>query len=123
MTKELIMVGDKVLIEPNSGDNTTDGGLFLPQGIKEKEKVQYGKIVKIGPGYPVPDSSGHDQEPWSKSSDNKYFSLQASEGDFCIYLRDHVYEIQYEKKKFFVAPHSAILVLIKDSTKIAGVTL
>ena len=39
MNEELMLVGDKVLIEPDNTNNKTDGGLFLPQGVKEKEKV------------------------------------------------------------------------------------
>ncbi|MFH1768659.1 MAG: co-chaperone GroES family protein, partial [Candidatus Omnitrophota bacterium] len=55
MKKDLILVGDKVLIEPDEGQDRTDTGLYLPQGVKEKEKINTGKIVKTGPGYPVPD--------------------------------------------------------------------
>ncbi|MBN2120432.1 MAG: co-chaperone GroES [Candidatus Omnitrophica bacterium] len=112
MYKELILVGDKVLIEPQEDSDRTDAGLYLPQGVKEKEKVQAGRIVKVGPGYPVPDPSTLDQEPWlSSKNKDKYFPLQAQEGDYCIFLRDQGVEIQVEKKKYIVAPHSAILVL------------
>lgn len=116
MDKEIILVGDKVLIEPDDEESRTDSGLYLPQGVKEKEKVQTGKIVKTGPGYPVPDPSVLDQEPWvSSKSKDKYFPLQAKEGDYCIFLRDQGVEIQYNKKKYIVSPHAAILVLIRKN--------
>ena len=51
--RELIIIGDRVLITPDTGDKT-DSGLYLPPGLKEKEKVQSGYIVKIGPGYQLP---------------------------------------------------------------------
>ncbi|MDD5775052.1 MAG: co-chaperone GroES family protein, partial [Candidatus Omnitrophica bacterium] len=54
MEKELIVVGDRVLIDPDTEDEKTDTGLYLPQGVKEKEKVQAGTIIKTGPGYPMP---------------------------------------------------------------------
>jgi chaperonin GroES len=116
MEQEIILVGDKVLIEPDEEDGRTDSGLYLPQGVKEKEKVQTGAIVKAGPGYPVPDPSVLDSEPWltSKNKD-KYFPLQAKEGDYCIFLREQGVEIQYKKKKYIVAPHSAILALIRKT--------
>lgn len=117
MKKELIVVGDKVLIEPDEGEDRTDSGLYLPQGVKEKEKVQSGRIVKTGPGYPVPDPSLLDQEPWLKASKDKYFPLQAKEGDYCIFLRDQGIEIKFEKKRLIVVPHSAILVLTRQNLR------
>lgn len=121
--KEIILIGDKVLIEPLADNKKTDGGLYLPQGVKEKEKVQYGKIVRIGPGYPIIDPSMMNQEPWAESKSQQYFPLQACIGDECIYLRDQGFEVVYEKKKYYVIPHAAILILIRDNTKIGGVSL
>ncbi|MDP2923586.1 MAG: co-chaperone GroES family protein [Candidatus Omnitrophota bacterium] len=117
MPKELILVGDKVLISPDEGEGKTDAGLYLPQNVREKERVQAGRIVKIGPGYPVPDPSSLDNEPWAKTSKDKYFPLQANVGDYCIFLRDQGIEITFEKKRYIVASQSAILVLIRDNSK------
>ena len=115
MNEELILVGDKVLIQPQADSDRTEAGLYLPQGVKEKERVQVGKIVKIGPGYPVPDPSSLDQEPWLESKrKDKYFPLQAREGDSCIFLRDQGVEIEFKKNKYVVVPHSAILVIMRQ---------
>ena len=82
MKKELIVVGDRVLIEPDEGQDRTETGLYLPQGVKENEKVQSGTVIKIGPGYPIPDPADLEIEPWqSPKLENKYFPLQAKEGD------------------------------------------
>ena len=116
MKKELILVGDKVLIEPSREDDKTNTGLYLPQGIKEKEKVQIGRVISVGPGYPVPDPSLLQDEPWGKVKKDKYFPLQAQEGDHCMFLRDQGIEIEFERKKYIVAPHSAILLIIRNSS-------
>ena len=114
MKKEIIIVGDKVLIDPDEETNRTDYGLYLPQGVAEKEKVHSGKIIKTGPGYPVPDVSTLDSEPWvTQKPKDKYFPLQAREGDNCIYLKDAGIEIQFEKIKYVIVPQSAILALIR----------
>jgi len=114
--REIVLVGDKVLIEPDEREDKTDTGLYLPQGVKERERVNMGKIVKIGPGYPVADPAAFDQEPWkNKSAQDRYVPLQAQEGDYCMFLRDQGVEIEYEHKKYIVAPHSAILVLLRTS--------
>lgn len=116
MKKELIVVGDRVLIEPDEGTERTDAGLYLPQGVKEKEKVQSGRVVKTGPGYPIPDPSALEIEPWQTPKfDTHYFPLQAREGDYCIFLRSAGIEIEFEHKKYVVVPHSAILVLLRSN--------
>lgn len=115
MKKELIIVGDRVLVLPDSGGDRTDTGLYLPQGVKEKEKVQSGTIVKIGPGYPIPDPTALEVEPWQAPKfENKYFPLQAKEGDYCIFLRSSGIEIEFEAKNYIIVPHAAILVLLRD---------
>lgn len=115
MKKELIIVGDRVLILPDAGQDRTDTGLYLPQGVKEKEKVQSGTVVKTGPGYPIPDPAALEIEPWETPKfENKYFPLQAKEGDYCIFLRGSGIEIEFEGKKYIVISHSAILVIVRD---------
>lgn len=113
--KELIVVGDRVLIRPDESQNSTESGLYLPEGVKEKEKVQGGTIVRTGPGYPVPDPAALEREPWQTPKvDSYYFPLQAREGDYCIFLKNAGIEIEFEKKKYIVAPQSAVLVLLRN---------
>jgi co-chaperonin GroES (HSP10) len=115
MSKQLLLVGDKVLIEPDEGEKT-ESGLYLPQNVREREKVQTGKIVQIGPGYPVYDPALLEEEPWAtNNAKKKYFPLQAKLGDYCIFLRDQAIEITFNKKNYMVASQAAILVLIRDS--------
>lgn len=115
MAKELYVVGDRVLIIPDEGEDKTSFGLYLPQGVKDKEEVQSGKVVKVGPGYPIPDPAAMDAEPWeAPQAEKKYFPLQAKEGDYCIFLRKSAIEIEFESKKYVVVPHSAILVLLRS---------
>lgn len=114
--KEIIVVGDRVLIKPDENKLKTSHGLYLPQGVEEKEKVQTGFVVKIGPGYPLPDPGAAADEPWSKSqSDIKYLALQAEIGDFVIFLRKSGVEIEYEGEKFIIVPHHAILLIERNN--------
>ncbi len=87
--KKIILVGDKVLIAPDADAERTNHGLYLPPGVKEKEKVNSGVVVQVGPGYAVPNPHYLDQEQWSSPKDPiKYLPLQAEEGDFAVFLRD-----------------------------------
>ena len=115
-SKEIIVVGDRVLIQPDENKNKTAHGLYLPQGVEEKEKVQSGLIVKIGPGYPLPDPSTSSDEPWSKAqADIKYLALQAEVGDYVIFLRKSGVEIEYEGEKYIIVPHHSILLIERNN--------
>ncbi|MBI4429713.1 MAG: co-chaperone GroES [Ignavibacteriales bacterium] len=113
--RRLILVADKVLIAPDKESDRTQHGLYLPPGVKEKEKVQSGFVVNVGPGYAVPNPHFIDQEPWSTTPKDpvKYLPLQAEEGDYAIFLRDSAIEVEYENQKYLITPHSSILMLIR----------
>ena len=112
--KNLIIVGDRVLIRPKQPSEKTTSGLYLPPGVHEKEKVQTGYVVKVGPGYPVP-IPAEDEEPWKEADEQiKYIPLQAKEGDVAIFLQSGAYEVMYQKQKYFLVPQSSILLLERD---------
>jgi co-chaperonin GroES (HSP10) len=112
--KNLIIVGDRVLIEPDERMDRTSSGLYLPPTVKEKEKVMGGYVVKTGPGYAIHDPN-ISEEPWTvnKRKEVKYIPLQASEGDYAIFLKEAGVEIEFEGKKYLILPHSAILALVR----------
>ncbi|MBI3579291.1 MAG: co-chaperone GroES [Ignavibacteriales bacterium] len=113
----MILVGDKVLIAADQEQDRTALGLYLPPGVKEKEKVQSGIIVQVGPGYAVPNPHYIDQEQWSTTPKEpiKYLPLQAEEGDYALFLRDAAIEIEYDGAKYLIVNHSSILMLIRRS--------
>jgi len=125
MKQDLIVIGDRVLIKPDDENDKTNAGLYLPQGVKEKEKIQSGRIVKTGPGIPMPDPQSVEEEPWKNTykKDIKYLPLQAKENDHAIFLRNSAIEIEFKGTKYLIAPHSAILIIIRDkiSTMIKGI--
>ena len=113
--KTMLVVGDRVLIIPDGDRDRSEHGLYLPPGVKEREKVQSGYIVKVGPGYPVANPNFIDQESWSTSAKEpvKYIPLQAEEGDYAIFLREQAIEIEYDGTKYLIVGQGAILMLIR----------
>ena len=108
-----IVVGDRVLVKPQEESSRTSSGLYLPAGVAEKERVQSGYVIKVGPGYAT--SSEIDDEPWKESTSKvKYIPLQAREGDLAIFLRKEAVEIEFDKEKYLIVPQSAILLLIRN---------
>jgi len=111
---KFIMVGDRVLIKPKSPVSKTKTGLYLPPTVQENEKVHSGYVVKVGPGYPIPAMTDED-EPWKeKREDVKYVPLQAQVGDLAIYLHKSGFEIEFNKEKYIILPHAAIMMIIRD---------
>ena len=108
------VVGDRVLVKPRKESGRTNSGLYLPPGVREKEKIQYGYDVKSGPGYPIPLPIDND-EPWKKDEEKiKYVPLQVKEGDLAVFLQTGAYEVLYQGEKYFIVSQSSILMIERD---------
>jgi len=114
--RKIVLVGDKVLVSPDKNQERTEHGLYLPPGVKDKEKVQGGTVVQAGPGYAIANPNYIDQEPWSTSPREpvKYIPLQVEAGDYALFLRDQAVEIEFEGEKYFIISHSSILMLVRN---------
>lgn len=113
---KFILIGDRILIKPKNPKEKTKSGLYLPPGIQEKEKLNSGYVLKVGPGYPIPAISETD-EPWKETSEDvKYVPIQPKEGDIAVYIQNGSYEIEFNKNKYVILPNSAILFLIRDES-------
>ena len=117
--KQLLVVGDRVLITPEDGDERTRVGLYLPATAIDAQQVQTGVIVATGPGTPVADISSLDDEPWKVDTrEGRSRGMQARVGDHAIFFRKAAVEITFEDKKYLVVPQAAILVLVRDDLPI-----
>ncbi len=114
--KELLVVGDRVLITPEEGEEQrTRVGLYLPATAIDSQQVQTGLIVATGPGDPLPDPSAFDDEPWRAAERTpRHRPMQARVGDHAIFFRKAAVEISFEDKRYLVVPQAAILVLVRD---------
>lgn len=114
--KELLVVGDRVLVRADEAETTTDVGLVLPASAIEKNPVQSGRVVALGPGTPLPPPEGS-EEPWKlPQSSARYVPMQVDIGDFAVFFRKAAIEITFEEEKFLVVPQNAILVLVRDGS-------
>ncbi len=110
------VIGDRVLVKPRKESERTESGLYLPPGIREKEKVQYGYVVKSGPGYPIPTQLDIEEE-WKPDKEKvNYLPLQVKEGDLAVFLQSSSYEVQYKGDKYYIVPQSAILMIERDES-------
>lgn len=112
-TDKIIIVGDRVLIKPEENIEKTNSGLYLPPGVKEKEQVQSGYVIKVGPGYPIASPTDED-EPWKEEKNTKYIPLQAKEGDFALFLKKDSIEVEIDKQKMIIVSQAALLILYRE---------
>jgi chaperonin GroES len=113
--KNILVVGDRILLQLEDGEDKTKSGLYLPASVREKEKVAMGKVIKVGPGYPIPNPNYTEDEPWSSPKDPmRYIPLQAKDGDLAVFLREQAIEVEFENIKYLIVPQSAVLVLVRN---------
>jgi chaperonin GroES len=114
--KELIVVGDRVLIRLEDGEERTKVGLYLPATAVESQAVQGGTIVATGPGQPLPEVSDHLDEPWriGAMKESKHIPMQAQVGDYALFFRKAAVEITFENERYLVVPQAALLALSRQ---------
>jgi co-chaperonin GroES (HSP10) len=118
--KKLHVVGDRVLITPEDGEERTKVGLYLPASAVDTQPVQSGLIVATGPGDPIQDLAVNEDEPWKLEARPapRYRAIQAKVGDQAIFFRKAAVEVTFQEKRYLVVPLAAILLLIRDDLPI-----
>ena len=114
--KQLIVVGDRVLVKAEDGEQRTKVGLYLPPSAIDSQAVQGGEIVSTGPGLQLPDLTEQSEEPWRISGNGRearFVPMQAVPGDFALFFRRAAVEITFENELYLVVPQSAILALVR----------
>ncbi len=114
--KELIVVGDRVLVQVVEGEERSNVGLILPSTAVDSQAVQGGTIVATGPGQPMPSlESAAGDEPWREPArDTRFVPMQARRGDYALFFRKAAVEITFETEKYLVVPQAAILALVRE---------
>ena len=114
--KDLIVVGDRVLVKVVEGEERSNVGLYLPPTAVDNQAVQGGTIVATGPGLPLPAPDSTPDEPWrmTQSREARFVPMQAKIGDFALFFRKAAVEITFEGERYLVVPQAAILALVRD---------
>lgn len=113
--REIVVIGDRVLIVPDLGEERSNVGLYLPKWALEKESIQAGTIVEIGPGVPMAPPTDIDEESWRpKNSPPQPAAQQAKVGDYAVFLRKAAVEVKLDGDTFLIVPQAALLVLIRE---------
>ncbi|MBO6576521.1 MAG: co-chaperone GroES [Rhodothermales bacterium] len=111
---EIILVGDRILVDPDSGERQTESGLVLPASVAERDKVRGGRVVRVGPGYIIPNPEFSEAEMWAQKQAVRYLPLQAKPGDYAFFLRKEAIELTFQDHNYVIVSHGAILALIRE---------
>jgi co-chaperonin GroES (HSP10) len=115
--KHLIVVGDRILIRPEKGEERSKVGLYLPASAVDAQAVRGGTVMATGPGTPISPPTDLDSEPWRiASGEARYLPVQAERGDYAIFFRKAAVEITFEGDTYLVVPQAAVLVLVRERT-------
>jgi co-chaperonin GroES (HSP10) len=113
--KQLIVVGDRLLISPEEGEERSRVGLYLPPSAVDNQAVQGGTVMATGPGTPISAPTDLDEEPWRiAGGEARFLPVQAQRGDYAIFFRRAAVEITFEDQKYLVVPQAAILILVRE---------
>lgn len=120
--KDLIVVGDRVLVRIEDGEERTNVGLYLPPTAIDNQAVQGGAIVATGPGLPMPSPDASIDEPWrTPARETRFVPMQARKGDYALFFRKAAVEITFEGERYLVVPQAAILALVRDEVNDLGI--
>jgi chaperonin GroES len=84
-------INDRVVIKPSPAEETTKGGLYIPETAKEKP--QRGEVIAVGPG-----------------KDDKKMTVKA--GDIVLYGKYAGQEISLEGIDYLIMREDDILVIV-----------
>ena len=116
LKKQLLVVGDRLLIRPEEGEERTNTGLILPQTALASRQARGGWVVSTGPGVPIGVPADFFDEGWGEGADPqpRFVPPQAQEGDYALFMHKAAVEITFEGKNYLIVPNSAVLVLVRE---------
>ena len=89
-------LADRVIVEPAAAEETTAGGIIIPDTAKEKP--QEGKVIAVGPG--------------SKSEDGKITPMDVKVGDHVLFGKWSGTEVKVDGKDYSIMKESDIMGVI-----------
>lgn len=93
--------GDRVLVEPISGENDKKKSTIIIPETVDKERPEQGKVVAVGDGW--------------YNEDGELVPLRLKKGQVVLFAKYGPEEIKHEGKEYFIIKESNILAVIETS--------
>jgi chaperonin GroES len=98
IAKRLRPLGDRVVVRPTPGEETTKSGIVIPDTAKEKP--QEGVIVAVGPGRVL--------------DDGKREQMDLGRGDKVLYAKYGGTEFKLDGEDLLIVSHKDILAVVES---------
>jgi len=95
-------LGDRLIVEPLDEEQTTVGGIVLPDTAQEKP--QRGTVLAVGPGARNTDTGDH-------------IAMDVEEGDVVVYSKYGGTEIKVGADEYLILRESDVLAKVLDTGK------
>jgi chaperonin GroES len=95
-------LGDRLIVEPLDEEQTTIGGIVLPDTAQEKP--QRGTVLAVGPGARNTDTGDH-------------IAMDVEEGDVVVYSKYGGTEIKVGADEYLILRESDVLAKVTDAGK------
>ncbi len=95
-------LGDRLIVEPLEEEQTTVGGIVLPDTAQEKP--QRGTVLAVGPGARNTDTGDH-------------IPMDVAEGDVVVYSKYGGTEIKVGADEYLILRESDVLAKVTDAGK------
>jgi chaperonin GroES len=84
---------DRLIVEPESAEQTTSSGIVIP--TTAQEKPQLGKVIKVGPG--------------KTTDEGKLIPMDIKEGELVMYSKYSGTEIKIEGNEYLIIKKGDVL--------------
>jgi chaperonin GroES len=95
---KLSPLGDRVVVQPSSREETTKSGIVIPDTAKEKP--QRGTIIAVGPG--------------RRDDDGERIAMDVAVGDTVLFAKYAGTEFKYGDEEYLILSEKDILAKIQD---------
>lgn len=98
MALKLKPLADRLVVKPLEEEETTPGGIVLPETAKEKP--QKGEVLSVGPG--------------ARDDEGKRIEMDVSVGDTVLFAKYAGTEIKVNADKLLILRESDILAIVEE---------
>ena len=96
--KEIVPLGDRVLVKPMEKEKKTKSGIIIPDTV-DKERPEMGKVVAVGEG--------------KITDEGKVIPVKVKVGNTVLFTKYGPDEVKIDDEEYLIVSESNILAIIK----------
>ena len=98
MSKQIIPLGDRVLVKPSEKEKKTKSGIIIPDTV-DKERPEMGKVIAVGEG--------------KTTDEGKVIPPKVKVGNTVLFTKYGPDEVKIDNEEYLIVSESNILAIVK----------